>query len=147
MRCCFPALRAPRSLPKQAIRASRSRRDSSTGSVAGKPRTTRSASPLPAAPGVSPPCCASPTLLNRRPNSAARPRVFRRLAEYLDRAVEGHQASLDGELGMVLGDRRAELGQHLAVGLGLDLRIGDAALAIGDPGGAAIAVVDRDDPR
>jgi len=40
---------------------------------------------------------------------------------------------------MVLSDRSAELGQDLVVGLGLDLGI-----AISDPGGAAVAVVDRD---
>ena len=66
------------------------------------------------------------------------------LAEHLDRAVEGHKAGLDSELGMVLYDRFAELGQDLAMGLGLDLGIGDAVVAISNPGGAAVAVDDRD---
>ena len=49
-------------------------------------------------------------------------------------------------LGWCCCHRRAELGQYFAVGLGLDLRIGDAVRAVGDPGGAAIAMVDRYDP-
>jgi len=47
---------------------------------------------------------------------------------------------------MVLCDRLAELGQDLAVGLGLDLRVGDAVVPVGDAGGAAVAVVDRESP-
>lgn len=75
------------------------------------------------------------------------PMAFRRfLGEHLDRAVESHHAGLDGELGMVLCDRLAELGQDLAVGLGLDLRVGDAVVPVGDAGGAAVAVVDRESP-
>ncbi len=45
---------------------------------AGFVATTRSAPPSPAAPGASPPCCASPTPSSRRPRRAARPPASRR---------------------------------------------------------------------
>src|SRR5262245_22886994 len=47
---------------------------------------------------------------------------------------------------MTLADLLAELGKRGPVRLGLDLRVGNAGLAIGDLGGAAIAMVDRDHP-
>ena len=68
-RCCFPARPAPRSRPRPAIRASRCR-PASIGGAGRTRRTTRSASPLPAAPGASRPCCASPTPSSRRPRPA-----------------------------------------------------------------------------
>src|SRR5216117_3392603 len=47
-------------------------------------------------------------------------------AEHLDRADERHEPGLDRETGLALADLVAEFGEHFAVGLGFDLRIGDA---------------------
>ena len=73
------------------------------------------------------------------------PRAFRRSGEHLDQPSRAIRPVSTVSWGWCCGDRCAELGQDLAVGLGLDLRIGDAVVAISDPGGAAIAMVDRDD--
>ena len=74
-RYCFRGRPAPRSPPRPVIRASRS---PPALSAATTPRNTRSAPPSPAAPGASPPCCASPTPSRKRPKPAARRRAFRR---------------------------------------------------------------------
>src|SRR5262249_47854159 len=67
-------------------------------------------------------------------------------AEHLHLAVKRHEADLHPELRMTLADLLAEFRERCPVGLGFRLRGCDLRLAIGDLGGAAIAMVDRDDP-
>ena len=64
----------------------------------------------------------------RAPHAARFPQLSIRAgsAEHLDRAVERHEPGLDRETGLALADLVAEFGEHFAVGLGFDLRIGDA---------------------
>src|SRR5262249_50966154 len=65
------------------------------------------------------------------------------LVEHLHRAVERHEAGFHPKLRVPLGDLLAKFAECRSMRLGFGLGRCDLGLAVGDPGGTAIAVIDR----
>ena len=68
------------------------------------------------------------------------------LRKHHHRPVERHHTGFDCEFRVTMRDSASEFCQRPAMRLGFVLRGGDAGVAVGQLGGAAVAVVDGDDP-